>query len=269
MAQSQMMAGAVTSTARPSIRRLTIDDLRQALLDGVDDFRTFPSHALFLVILYPIVGLCIAAVASGQNAFVLLYPLVAGFALLGPIAAIGLYEISREREQGLAPTTSAISRVFRSPSLPAIIALGMFLLVLFGVWLATAQALADAFLGRVTVATYSDFASQILGTPEGRSLIVVGNLVGLVFAIIALCVSVVSFPLLLDRDAGLQVAVQTSVRAVLANPLTMAIWGIVLAAGLALGFACLFVGLAVTLPILAHASWHLYRRTVSWSDAAM
>lgn len=250
------------------IRRIGIDDLKECLRKGVEDFAAMPSHLAFLGLLYPILGVIIAAFSFTNNALPLIFPLVSGFALVGPFAAIGLYEISRRRELGLDTEWHHAFDVLKSPAIPSIIAMGLVLMTIFVVWLGVAQALYEFLFGSMPPESYAGFISNVLTTSHGWTLIILGNLIGLVFAIAALSVSVVSFPLLLDRDVGVAVAISTSIRAVLANPATLAVWGLIVAVGLVLGSIPLFVGLAVVMPILGHATWHLYRRLVEPADAA-
>ena len=262
MAHFHVYSGVAGHRAEPAVRHIDLEDVGAALREGYDDFAACPSHAAFLVLLYPILGFCLAALLSGASAFPLLYPLRSGFALLGPIAAILMYEISRRREAGLPAATADLLGVFRSPSLPSILALGALLLVVFVVWVAVAEAIFNATMGAYTGDSIFGFVRDVLTTKEGWSLIVVGNVVGLFFAAIVLCISAISFPLMLDRDVGAASAVQTSWRAVRDNPVPFAVWGIIAALAILVGFAFLFVGLAVTLPIMGHATWHLYRRVV-------
>jgi uncharacterized membrane protein len=259
---SHVIAGESLTQAHPKIRRIGFADLKEALARGLDDFRAMPSHAVFLCLIYPVVGFVIFRLALGANVLPLLFPLAAGFALLGPLAALGLYEMSRRREQGLDVSWRHALDVFRSPSLAAIVVLGLLLVAIFLVWVAVAQAIYVATFGYTPAASMPDFAHQVLTTPAGWTLAIVGNGIGFLFAVVVLTLGVVSFPLLLDRDVGAAVAILTSVRAVLANPVTMAAWGFIVAALLLIGSIPAFFGLAVVMPVLGHATWHLYRRVV-------
>ena len=262
MAHFHVLTGADAFHAQPTVRRIHLADLKDALARGIDDFMAMPSHAVFLCLIYPIVGLLLGWLTFGYGLISLLYPLVAGFALLGPFAAIGLYELSRQRERGLDADLTHAFDVFHSPSFGAIAALGLLLMTTGIMWLAVAQAIYVANFGYAPVASIGEFARRVFTTPEGWSLIIVGNGIGFLFALLVLTISVVSFPLLLDRDVGAVEAVLTSCRAVRANPMTMAIWGLIVAGTLVLGSLPFLVGLAVVMPVLGHSTWHLYRKVV-------
>ena len=263
MSEFHVLAGAREAVARPEVRSITLGDIPDVLRRGLQDFRAKPSHYIFVALIYPVVGVLLANWTATGNAFQLLYPLASGFALLGPIAAIGLYEISRRRESGQRADLADAIAVWRSPALPSILAVGAMLVALFIVWLFAAQALYVATLGSEAPASLAQFLTVLFGTSEGWTLILVGNAVGFVFAAIALATTVVAFPLLLDRDVGAVAAIRTSFRAVAANPVPMAAWGLVVALALVIGSLPLFAGLAVVLPILGHATWHLYRKVVA------
>jgi uncharacterized membrane protein len=262
MAQFHVIAGAEATAAHPTIRKIGLTDIKEALTRGLDDFSAMPSHAIFLCLIYPLVGMFLAALMFGYNVLPLIFPIVAGFALLGPVAALQLYELSRRREAGLDVSWGHAFDVLHSPSFPAIAALGVVLFVLFLAWIATAQWLYQSLFGVLRPESMESFVTEIFTTATGWKLIIIGNAVGFVFALVAFTLSVVTFPLLLDRDIGLAEAVATSVRAVAANPITMAVWGVIVAALLGIGFLTFFVGLAVVIPVLGHATWHLYRRVV-------
>ncbi|MBV8754974.1 MAG: DUF2189 domain-containing protein [Hyphomicrobiales bacterium] len=262
MAMSHVITGAGEGPAHLAVRTVSFADLKAALAKGVDDFSAMPSHALFLCIIYPIAGLVLGRLAIGYDVLPLLFPLMAGFALVGPFAAIGLYEMSRRREQGLDISWRHVFDVRHRPTFAAIVTLGVLLMAIFLVWIAVAQAIYIATFGYLPAASIPDFFQRVLTTPEGWTLIVVGNAVGFLFAVLVLSISVVSFPLLIDRDVGAAGAIVTSWRVVLANPVTMAAWGFIVAVLLVLGSIPLLFGLAVVMPVLGHATWHLYRRAV-------
>lgn len=250
------------SRAAPIVRRIRIADLRDALGQGIDDFLETPTQLIFLALIYPIVGLAAARIAWGGDLFHLIYPLIGGFALLGPLGAVGLYEISRRREQGARTSWLDAFGVLRSPAILSVLALGVLLLGIFILWLFTAQSIFDAAFPDARPASLGTLMRDVIDTPAGHWLIVVGNVAGLVFSAVVLTISVVAFPMMLDREVGVGEAVRTSIHAVLANPVPMAVWGLIVAAGLALGCLPIFVGLAIVMPILGHATWHLYRKLV-------
>ena len=262
MPQTHILTGAGDGAAQPAIRRIRPADLKDALAKGWDDFSAMPSHAIFLCVIYPIIGIGLASLIFGYATLPLLFPLAAGFALVGPLAAIGLYELSRRREAKLETSAANALDVLRSPSIGAIVALGLVLMVIFLAWVAAAQAIYVANFGYEPPASIQQFIRGMLTTRAGWNVILLGNAVGFLLAVLVLMISVVSLPLLLDRDVGVAVAILTSIRAVLQNPLTMALWGLIVAALLLLGSLPAFIGLAVVLPVLGHATWHLYRKVV-------
>ncbi|WP_027580436.1 DUF2189 domain-containing protein [Bradyrhizobium sp. Ai1a-2] len=245
-----------------AVRKISLSDLRDALRLGWEDFQAIPTHAVVLCAIYPVLGLVLFRLVLGYSVLPLLFPLAAGFALIGPFAGLGLYELSRRRERGEEAAAWHVMDVLSAPSFGAILGLGVLLLVLFGVWIATADAIYVAIFGYAPAASIPDFATRVLTTPEGWSLIIIGCGVGFLFAVLSLCVSVVSFPLMLDRHATAIDAIRTSLRVVKENPFVMAAWGLIVAALLVIGSVPFFVGLAVVLPVLGHATWHLYRKVV-------
>ncbi len=246
----------------PAIRRIELADLRDVLVRGLSDFGAYRTDVMFLCIIYPVAGLVLAWLAFGHDMLPLLFPLASGFALIGPVAAVGLYEISRQREQGVDITWADAFGVVRAPAFGAILVLGLVLLAIFLLWLAAAQAIYLDTLGPEAPASIGAFVRDVFTTRAGWALIVVGVGVGFLFAVLVLTISVVSFPLLLDRDVGLYTAVATSVRAVVANPGPMAVWGLIVAGGLVIGSIPVLLGLIIIMPVLGHATWHLYRKVV-------
>jgi uncharacterized membrane protein len=244
------LTGAESTPGPLVIRTIGVTDLKDALARGMSDFSAMPTHAVFLCLIYPIVGLILARVSLGYDVLSLLFPLAAGFALLGPFAAIGFYELSWQREQGLDPSWQDAFDVLHVPSRGAIAELGILLLAVFVLWVAVAEAIYVVNFGSEPAASIPDFLRQVFTTPAGWMLIIVGNGIGFLFALAVLVISVVSFPLLLDRDVGAIEAVRTSVRAVAANPVPMAIWGLIVASLLIIGSLPFFIGLAVVVPVL-------------------
>ncbi len=251
-----------TSEAEPQIRTIGTADLTDSLRKGLDDFKLMPTYLVLLTLIYPAVGLIAARAAQGNDVVPLIFPLISGFALVGPLAAVGLYELSRRREAGLDTRWTHVFDVLKTKSISTIIGLGVILAVLFAAWLGSAVAIQQWAMGSQSAGDIPTFLHDVVATPGGHMLIVVGNLVGFLFAVVTLAIAAFSFPLALDHDVSLPTAISTSVRALMANPGPMALWGLIVVGGLVLGAIPLFVGLAVVMPILGHATWHLYRRVV-------
>lgn len=245
------------------VRKLKLSDLAGSLRSGWGDFTAFPSHAAMLAIIYPIVGLLIARVLHGYSSLPLLFPLAAGFALLGPFAAMLFYDISRQRERGAAPSVAAVLDIIRSPSSGAIVVLGAMLAVLFVIWVATAQSIYNATFGFTPVFSMPRFLQNVTGTVDGWKFLLEWSAAGMGFAVVAYSISVISFPFLIDRNASAADAILASLRAIARNPLVMALWGLIVAGLLVLASIPAFLGLAVLVPVLGHATWHLYRRVAS------
>jgi uncharacterized membrane protein len=246
---------------QPAIRKISPGDLTDALAKGWDDFKAMPTFAVFLVVIYPLIGVVLFSLTFGYDMLPLAFPLIAGFALIGPFAAVGLYELSRRREQGLEGSSGGFA-FLGSPAIGSIVLLGVVLLAIFVVWLMTAQSIYESIFGNLRPDSLTALADLVLGTSAGWTLIVVGCGVGFLFAVATFAISAVSFPMLLDRNPGVPVAVLTSIRAVLINPVTMALWGLIVAGLLVLGILAGFIGLIVVLPVLGHSTWHLYRAVV-------
>jgi uncharacterized membrane protein len=246
----------------PEVRRIGLADLRDALTKGLSDFGAYRTDVVFLCIMYPAAGLVLAWAAFDYDFLPLLFPLASGFALLGPLAAVGLYEMSRRREQGDVASWADAFGVVRSPAFGAIFVLGLVLLGVFLLWLGAAYGIYAATLGPEPPTSFGSFFREVFTTGAGWAMIIVGMGVGFLFAVLVLTISVVSFPMLLDRDVGLYTAVATSVLAVVTNPVTMAVWGLIVAGGLLIGSLPVLLGLIIVMPVLGHATWHLYRKLV-------
>jgi uncharacterized membrane protein len=256
-------ADAGARSRHPEVCRIRLADLRGALSKGFADLGAYRTDVVFLCLIYPVVGLVLARFALHSDLLPLLFPAASGFALLGPAAAVGLYEMSRRREQGLKASWADAFAAVRSPSFGAIVVLGLLLLAIFLAWLGVADLIYTLTLGPESPVSAAAFIRDVFTTDAGWTMTAVGMGIGFLFAVLVLAISVVSFPLLLDRDVGLGAAIATSVRAVKKNPGPMAVWGLIVAGALALGTLPLFLGLIIVMPVLGHATWHLYRKVVA------
>lgn len=251
------------ASAHPAVRDIGADDIKTALKLGLDDFLAMPTHVLFLGLIYPLVGVFIALLAFGNDVVPMLFPLASGFALIGPFAAVGLYELSRRREAGLGTSWSVAFRSLRRSNAGALAGIGLILAAVFVAWLVVAQAIYTNLYDTAVPENAMDFLKDVLTTPRGWALMSFGNLVGFAFSVIVLAISIVSVPMVIDRNVDALTAIETSLAAFRRNPFTLMAWGFVVAAMLVAGSLPLFTGLAVVMPILGHATWHLYRRLVA------
>lgn len=246
----------------PEIQHITMADLNAALRQGLDDFAACRTDVMFLCLIYPVIGLFIAGAEAKGGLLPLLFPTAFGFALVGPFFAIGLYEMSRRREMTGKISWLDMFKVLRSPSIGPIALLGLLLIVLFFAWLAVAQGIYDITLGPAPPASAGAFLQEMFTTFAGWTMIILGWGVGALFAVGVLAISVVSFPLMLDRPVTLRTAIAASLTAVRCNPVQLVGWGLLVAAALFVGALPCFVGLILVLPILGHSTWHLYRKVV-------
>jgi uncharacterized membrane protein len=249
--------------AAPVVKKITTRDLFDALREGAADVGALRDDILFIGLIYPLAGLLLAALAANADLLPMVFPLASGFALLGPVAAIGLYELSRRRELGDHVTWLDAFGVLKSPALPSILGLGAILLALFFVWLGVAWEIYLATLGGAAPQSLAGFEQSVFTTGGGWTMIATGIGVGFLFAAVAFAISAVSFPLLLDRDVTVRAAVGASFRVVRENFGVMVLWGVIVAGALVLGSLPLLVGLIFVVPMLGHATWRLYRKLIA------
>ncbi|OED50385.1 DUF2189 domain-containing protein [Leisingera sp. S232] len=250
------------AAAMPEARRLSMDDIIHSLAAGLEDFAACRSDAMFLVLFYPVIGIALIVMSLSMNLLPLIVPMIMGFAILGPVAAVGLYEMSSRRETGMETRWMDAFAVIRSPSFGAILVLGLYLAALFILWLVAAEMIYSRTLGPEPPASILGFAADVLTTREGWIMSIGGGIVGAVFAFAALAMSLVSFPLLMDRHVGLPVAVATSIKVLRKNPAVCLTWGAIVGVSLIVGAIPFLAGLIIVVPVLGHATWHLYRRAV-------
>jgi uncharacterized membrane protein len=262
MAEISFTDGSTTDIG-VAVRRIGFDDVTDALRRGVSDFEARPTSKFFVTLIYPVLGLLMVWIAMQRALVPLIFPLVSGFALLGPFFAIGLYEISRGHEHGEVVGLGCAFNIMRYPSKGALLLLGTVLAALFFAWLVAAMLIYTLTIGQENPASLADFAHTLFATQAGWTLIILGNAVGFIFALAVLAISVVSFPLILDRHVSAGTAIATSVDAIVRNPGPMLGWGLIVGIALFVGSLPAFIGLAVVFPILGHATWHLYRKIVA------
>jgi len=246
----------------PVVRRITATDIAEALGQGLRDFQAVPLYGLAFGALFAAGGIVILHSLTAFGMLYLAYPLAAGFALIGPFVAVGLYEVSRRREAGQPISMRGIWSTVKSHG--EIGWMGFVTLFFFVVWMSQVRLLFALLLGlNAPFSNQKEFITVVLTTNEGLLFLAIGNAVGAALSLILFSLTVVSFPLLLDRDVDFVTAMVTSVRAVVTSPLPMIGWAAVIVVLLVVSAVPYFLGLVVTLPVLGHATWHLYRRIVA------
>lgn len=244
------------------IRRITLDDLWSSLRQGYDDFGAKPSSIPLMILFYSLFALLFTLFAFGEELRYLAFPIVGGFTFIGPMVAIVFFEISRRRERGQSLRWRSAFRFIHTSSFAPILALSILMMVLYIAWLYMAEQIFFGTFGDTMPATVSEFISQLFSTRHGGALIFYGNFVGALFAFAAMALSVIAFPLALDKPVTSITAITVSVKAFIANVYVLGVWGLVVVLLLAAGAALFLIGLSLTLPILGHATWHLYRKII-------
>jgi uncharacterized membrane protein len=246
----------------PEVRALSFADLRDCLAAGWADFRRAPAFGLFFGAFYAAGGLLIFALLFRLNMIYMAIPLVIGFMLIGPFVAVGLYEVSRSLEQGRSPSWSGVLGVMFRQREREFVWMSFVTLFLFWIWIYQIRLLLALFFGLRTFSSFAGFV-ELLGTPNGIAFLLTGTVIGALLSLALFSLTVVSFPLLLDREVDFITAMITSVKSVLQSPLPMIAFGIVIVVLTFLSAATAFLGLLVVMPLLGHATWHLYRRVVA------
>lgn len=252
---------AISGNKDPVVRSVTAADIGEALAQGMRDFQKAPKFGLFFGAIYAAGGIFIVLCLTALKMTYLAYPLAAGFFIIGPFVALGLYQVSRDLEAG---TPLSFKRVLSIPYNRREVAWMAFVTgFFFIIWMYQVRLLLALFLGSTgTFATLPEFLNILVTTNEGLFFLLIGNMIGAALSMILFSITVVSYPLILDRDVDFITAMITSVRAVAASPVPMLGWGLIIVVVLIVSALPLFLGLLITLPVLGHATWHLYRRIV-------
>ncbi len=249
-------------SAMPKVKVLTFKELEKALSRGIADFIAKPRFGLVIGAACAFFGIAIVACISWLNIPWMIYPFAIGFPLVGPFLAVGLYEVSRRLQAGESVTWNAVvSRMWiqRGRELS-----WMAFVVLFVIWMWVYQVrlLMALFLGRMSFSSLPGFIELITTTSAGLWFLGVGHIVGAALAIILFSITVISIPILMDRELDMVTAMITSVKVVLASPVVMIGWGLAVTLLVIIASLPLFLGLIIVLPILGHTTWHIYKTTV-------
>jgi uncharacterized membrane protein len=264
-----MTTASLSGKRDPVVRQIAARDVVEALVLGLRDFQRVPTHGLVLGALCAAIGMSFFWMLFAAGVPYFAYPLAAGFAIVCPFLAAGLYEVSRRLERG--EEVGSIAANWRAAAGRGEVRwMGFVTLFVLIIWMYQVRLLMAIFLGYTAMdPTLNDVIRVLLTTNEGLTFLAVGNVVGAILATILFSITVISFPLILDRDVDVVTAIVTSVRAVSLNPVPMLLWAAIIVALLVVATLPLFAGLLVALPVLGHATWHLYRRLVEPDPTAV
>lgn len=244
------------------VNKITFNEIVDALGLGMRDFRRAPVYGLFFGGVYALGGIIVLLSASALNMSYLSYPLAVGFGLIGPFIAVGLYEVSRRLETGQRLDWPGVLGVIWEQRRRELAWMAFVVLFVQIMWMYQVRLLLALFLGFQSFASFPAFLEVVVTTPEGLMFLLIGNVIGAALSVVLFSLTVVSFPMLLDREVDFITAMITSVRSVVTSPVPMIGWALIVTVTLLISMLPFFVGLVVTLPILGHATWHLYRRLV-------
>jgi uncharacterized membrane protein len=264
MAQVNEINGIVEEREFP-VRAIDMHDLRIVLAQGWQDFLAKRGDLIFVGLIYPIVVFLSIMIVQHASVLPFVFPFVAGSVVFGPAIASGYYELARRRELGLDSRWRHFLDAVRGPAGPALAGLTSMTVFLFLLWVLAAWLIYGITVGTLApegFASVQHFLQTVFSTPQGWTMIIVGNLVGLAFVVAALAISIVSFPMVVDKRVDAGIAMRTSIRVARKNPFTSAVWGLTVVVLCILGALPAFVGLAVVFPVLGYATWHLYTRAV-------
>ncbi|TVS02337.1 MAG: DUF2189 domain-containing protein [Rhodobacteraceae bacterium] len=256
MAEDTLVPGTST-VATPNT--LSKDDLKDALNAGWTDFKAEPAYGVFFALVYVLggLGLWFGLGAAGQPVWFI--PIAAGFPLFAPFAAVGLYEVSRRREAGEKLSWGPVLSALKGKGDGQLALMAVTTLLIFGFWIILARGIFAIFMARTGIGFES---LGLLWSAGGVTMLLIGSIVGAMVALFLFSITVISLPLLLDREVDFVTAMITSVETVRRNPQVMLTWAAVIAGLLVAAMIPAFLGLFLVLPVLGHATWHLYRRAI-------
>lgn len=247
----------------PKVNTITFNAVTESIADGMRDFRAAPVFGLTFGVLYALGGMATVLTASALDMTYLTYPIAAGFALVGPLVAIGLYEVSRLMERGETPTWTKVRTAILQQAGQEIGWMSFVVLFVLIVWMYQVRLLLAIFLSNEPISTMRDFLTVVMTTPQGWAFLALGHVIGAILSVVLFSLTVVSFPILLDRQVDFITAMITSVRSVSKNPGPLLVWAVMIGLLLLAASMPFFLGIIFVLPLLGHASWHLYRRLVA------
>ena len=246
----------------PSVAKIGFEDLRYALANGMRDFARAPGYGLFFGGFYALGGVVLIYGTFVLGMLWLAYPLVIGFALIGPFVATGLYEVSRRIENNIELSWGEVLSVMWLQHRRELGWMAFVMLFVFWIWMYQIRTLVAVFFGSAGFADFQGFVDAVFTTSNGWNFLIAGHLAGAIISLVLFSITVVSCPLLLDKEVDFVTAMITSIRSVLASPVMMLGWGAFVVVAVLLSAIPAFLGLLVVLPILGHATWHLYRRAI-------
>ena len=262
MPQELPRAATPAASTMPKVNALTAADLRACLAQGISDFARAPLYGLFFGAVFTIIGMVIVLALTSWGTPWMIYPFAIGFPLVGPFAAAGLYEVSRRLENGSPLGWSQVLSAVWAQRRRELSWMAFVMLFVFWMWMYQVRLLLALILGRMSFSTLEKFLTVVFTTEQGWTFLAVGHLVGGALSLVLFSITVISIPLLMDREVDIITAMITSVKAVLASPLPMLLWGVAVTLAVLIACAPFFLGLLVVLPVLGHATWHIYRRAV-------
>lgn len=249
----------------PGVGHVSMADIRAALAAGWRDFRRAPQCGIFISAIFVLAGMFIFwELASGGEGW-WVFVVALGFPLVAPFAAVGFYEISRRLEHGEKVNFAEVFQRILHERNRQIPSMAVFMILVFMFWIFAAHLVFGLFFGASAMLNITSSFSMLL-TPRGFMMLGVGTVIGAAFAFVIFATTVIGLPLIVDREIDVVSAAIVSWKAVLQNPVSMLAWALIVAVLLFLGMLPFFLGLFIVLPLLGHATWHLYRRAVEFDE---